>query len=338
MSVDRGKQPPTAWSGAADRSRQWASCSKLLLGWAVDPGGRWYIIGVLTAREVQETHRAQEEKPHQVGASSGPAADQTPSAVQLRSRILEMSAVFAELGDGALRAVARRMRALNLTARDTLRLNAQGGDVVVFVASGQVEESITDGTGKVLLSRRPAPGDMVILPAPRTRDRYVTNIYGLTDAVLLTLDRDGLLEGLGVDSEKVAAALDRLWEQELSAVHAVEVQRSSRTAAPDDREQCPAGHELRDFERAVGDPGSSGRARDQERRRGARCVAHDDRQGQRPALDLEELGRHNQPADLCAVSRPFDATSVGRATASPISSWNEASIAPTNSRRSGTRS
>jgi Flp pilus assembly CpaE family ATPase len=124
------------------------------------------------------------------------------------------------------------MRAVNLTARDTLRLNAQGGDVVVFVASGQVEESITDGAGKVLLSRRPAPGDMVILPAPRTKDRYVTNIYGTTDAVLLTLDRDGLLEGLGGAAESVAAALDRLWEQELSAVDAVEVQRSSRTAAP----------------------------------------------------------------------------------------------------------
>jgi pilus assembly protein CpaE len=73
---------------------------------------------------------------------------------------------------------------------------------------------------------------MVILPAPRTKDRYVTNIFGITDAVLLTLDRDGLLEGLGPDVEKVAVALDRLWDQELSAVDAAEVQRSSRTAAP----------------------------------------------------------------------------------------------------------
>jgi Flp pilus assembly CpaE family ATPase len=167
-----------------------------------------------------------------VGASSGPAADQTPSALQMRVRILEMSSVFAELSDGALRAVARRMRAVGLTARDTLRLNAHSGDVVVFLASGQVEESIADGTGKVLLTRRPAPGDLVILPAPRTKDKYVTSIYGLSDAVLLTLDRDGLLEGLGQDVEKVALALDRLWEQELSAVDAAEIQRSSRTAGP----------------------------------------------------------------------------------------------------------
>jgi Flp pilus assembly CpaE family ATPase len=187
----------------------------------------------LSAREVSEAHRAREEEPHQVGASSEPAAaDQTPSALQMRTRILEMSAVFAELPDGPLRAVARRMRAIGLTARDTLRLKAQGGDVVLFLASGQVEESITDGTGKVLLTRRPAPGDLVILPAPRTKDRYQTAIYGLTDAVLLTLDRDGLLEGLGPDVEKVALALDRLWEQELSAVDAAEIQRSSRTAAP----------------------------------------------------------------------------------------------------------
>ncbi len=167
-----------------------------------------------------------------MGTSSGPAAEQTPSAQQLRMRILEMSSVFAELSDGVLRAVARRMRPIGLTARDTLRLNAQGGDVVVFLASGQVEESVADGTGRVLLTRRPVPGDLVILPAPRSKDRYVTSIYGLTDAVLLTLDRDGLLEGLGTDVGKVALALDRLWEQELSAVEAAEAQRASRTAAP----------------------------------------------------------------------------------------------------------
>jgi Flp pilus assembly CpaE family ATPase len=147
-------------------------------------------------------------------------------------RILAMSSVFADHGDGTLRAVARRMRTVGLTARDTLRLNTQGGDVVVFLASGQVEESITHGSGKVLLTRRPAPGDLVILPAPRTKDRYATSIYGLTDAVLLTLDRDSLLEGLGPDVEKVSLALDRLWEQELSAVDAAEAQRASRTAAP----------------------------------------------------------------------------------------------------------
>ena len=151
------------------------------------------------------------------GSGSAPAGDQTPSAVQMRMRILEMSSVFSELNDGVLRAVARRMRVVGLAARDTLRLGGQGGDVVVFLASGQVEESVTDASGKVLLTRRPAPGDLVILPAPRTGGRYTTSIYGLTGAVLLTLDRDGLLEGLGADVEKIAVVLDKLWEQELSA-------------------------------------------------------------------------------------------------------------------------
>jgi len=197
-------------------------------------GGRCYSIGVLNAREVPETlQRAREEESHQVAATgSGPAGDQAPSVLQMRMRILEISAVFSELDDGILRAVARRMRSVDLAARDTLRLGGQGGDVVVFLASGQVEESITDANGKVLLTRRPAPGDMVILPAPRTGDRYVTSIYGLTDAVLLTLDRDGLLEGLGREVEKIAVTLDKLWEQELSAAAAVEAQTSSRTAAP----------------------------------------------------------------------------------------------------------
>ena len=167
-----------------------------------------------------------------MGASSGrPAEDQAPSALQMRMRILEMSAVFSELNDGVLRAVARRMRSVGLKARDTLRLGGQGGDVVVFLASGQVEESITDATGKVLLTRRPVPGDLVILPVPRSGDSYVTSIYGLTDAVLLTLDRDGMLEGLGAAVEKVALTLDKLWEQELSAAAAIAAQTSSRTGA-----------------------------------------------------------------------------------------------------------
>ena len=165
-------------------------------------------------------------------ASSEPAGGQAPSALHLRLRILEMSPVFAELGDGVLRALARRMRPVGLTHRDTLRLSGKGGDVVVFLASGQVEASIADAGGKVLLTRRPAPGDLVILPAPRTKDRYVTSISGLTNAVLLTVDRDGLLEGLGPDVERVASALERLWDQEISAAEAIEAQVASRTVAP----------------------------------------------------------------------------------------------------------
>src|ERR1700686_649955 len=57
---------------------------KSITGMTVDPGGRWYIIGELTPREVREADRAQEEEPNQVGASSGPAAGETPSALQLR--------------------------------------------------------------------------------------------------------------------------------------------------------------------------------------------------------------------------------------------------------------
>ena len=161
-----------------------------------------------------------------------PAGDQAPSAVQERIRVLEMSAVFAELNDGLLRAVARRMRPVGLKARDTLRLGGRRGDAVVFLASGQVDESILDAAGRVILTRRPQPGDLVILPAPRAGDSFITNLYGATDALLLTLDRDGLLEGLGHDAERVARSLDKLWEQELAAAAAMAAQTSSRTGAP----------------------------------------------------------------------------------------------------------
>jgi Flp pilus assembly CpaE family ATPase len=188
----------------------------------------------LDARETPETlQRAREDEVSHKGGggTGGPAQDQAPSVLQARIRILETSAVFSELNDGVLRAVARRMRTVALAARDTLRLGGQGGDVAVFLVSGQVEKSITDGSGKVLLTRRPSLGDLVILPAARGGDRYVTSIYGLTDAVLLTLDRDGLMEGLGADVEKVAIALEKLWDQELSAAAAIAAQGTTRQSA-----------------------------------------------------------------------------------------------------------
>ena len=165
-------------------------------------------------------------------AGIGPGAEPTPSVLQLRVRLLEMSSVFAELPDGALRALARRMKSISLAAGDTLRLGNLGGDAVVFLASGLVEQSINDGNGKTLITRKPSPGDLVILPAPRAGDRYVTSIRGLSDAVLLTLDRDGLLQGLGPDVEKVVIGVDKLWQQELNAAGTAELQSAHKIGAP----------------------------------------------------------------------------------------------------------
>ena len=165
-------------------------------------------------------------------ASAGSEADQAPSALQLRVRMLEMSAVFGELSDGPLRALARRMRVVGLPAADKLKVGTERGDAVVFLASGMIEQTLTDSAGRVLLTRRRLPGDLLILPVARAGDRFVTSIDGLTNAVLLTLDRDSLVQGLGADVERVAAALDQLWNQELAAVEAAEVQISSRTLAP----------------------------------------------------------------------------------------------------------
>jgi len=146
--------------------------------------------------------------------------------------MLEMSPVFAELSDGALRALARRMRVVGLPAADTLKLGTEHGDVVVFLATGLVEQSLTDASGRVLLTRRRLPGDLLILPVQRSGDRYVTSINGVANAVLLALDRDSLIQGLGPEVEKVATSLEHLWAQELAAVEAAEVQLSSRTSAP----------------------------------------------------------------------------------------------------------
>ncbi|HZK74093.1 MAG TPA: hypothetical protein VFD88_08840 [Clostridia bacterium] len=167
-----------------------------------------------------------------MAANAGSEADQAPSALQLRVRMLEMSPVFGELPDGPLRALARRMRVVGLPAADKLKLGTERGDAIILLASGLIEQSLTDASGRVLLKRRRLPGDLVILPVHRTGERYVTSIDGLANAVLLTLDRDSLLEGLGADVDKVAVALDQLWSQELAAVEAAEIQIASRTSAP----------------------------------------------------------------------------------------------------------
>ena len=163
---------------------------------------------------------------------SPPVDEQTPSVLQKRARILEMASVFSELSDGALRALARRMRAVKLAAGETLRLGTHGGDLVIFLAEGSCEGAILDSSGKVVLTRRPKPGDLLILPAPRTGDRFVTSIHGLSEAELLTLDRDGLMEALGPEVERVGIGLDKLWEQELAAADAAQAQEAWRAAAP----------------------------------------------------------------------------------------------------------
>src|ERR1700694_376584 len=168
----------------------------------IDLGGRWYIIDVLYAREAPRGQLSREGGARQVPSSdSGSGADQAPSALQLRVRILQMSPVFTSLSDGAHRALARNMRVVGLPARDTFNLSNQSGDIVVFVAAGVVEQSVAHASGVVVLVRRHLPGDLVVLPAPRTDDQYTTSIYGLADSVLLTLARDGLVESLGADAD-----------------------------------------------------------------------------------------------------------------------------------------
>ena len=120
-----------------------------------------------------------------MAANAGSAADQAPSALQLRVRMLEMSPVFSELTDGAIRSVARRMRVVGLPAADKLKLGTEHGDVVVFLASGVVEQTLTDASGRILLTRRRLPGDLLILPVHRAGDRFVTSIDGIASAMLV---------------------------------------------------------------------------------------------------------------------------------------------------------
>src|SRR5439155_27158806 len=112
--------------------------------------------------------------------------------------------------------LARGWRPVRRAGGGSLRRGGRGGDLVVVLATGSCEGAILGAAGKVVLTRRRKAGDLLILPAPRGSDRFVTSIHGLSDATLLTLDRDGLMEALGSDVEAVSIGLDKLWEQELA--------------------------------------------------------------------------------------------------------------------------
>src|SRR4029077_400849 len=228
-----GFEPPGRFAGRSDSRSDTCLLPEPLLRCGKSTWGDVATLSVyLSSREARSSPGPREEGLDQLTAAAGSEADQTPSALQLRLRMLEMSPVFGELADGPLRALARRMRVVGLPSGDKLQLGTEHGDAVVFLASGLVDQILTDASGRVLLTRRRLPGEMVILPVQRTGDRFVTSIDGLSNAVLLTLDRDSLVQGLGAEVEKVAVALDQLWAQEVAAMEAAAVQIESRAAAP----------------------------------------------------------------------------------------------------------
>src|SRR3989442_14055083 len=85
-------------------------CSSPCWEATVDLGGRWYIIGVLDAREVREGHGAGEEGSH-VAASGGLGAGRA-SVPQPRVRVPVKSSACPQAPDGAPRSLRRRLHAV----------------------------------------------------------------------------------------------------------------------------------------------------------------------------------------------------------------------------------
>ena len=164
-----------------------------------------------------EPPAAWERPTSQLPVERGPIAASSTTAYEQRLHLLEMSSVFWALGGGPLRAVARRMRDLAIPAGLTLRLKPDGLDTVIFVASGACDRIVADTSGRVLLTKRSMAGEQIVLPPPDDRVRFTMSIRAVADAIFVTVDRDSLVQSLGTDFAPVAAALDKVWAQDVNS-------------------------------------------------------------------------------------------------------------------------
>ncbi len=204
-----------------------------------------YINGVLSAPDPRagretggsepisepEPEPGQERPTRPLPVLRGPLPNASASVLDQRLRLLEMSSVFWQLGPGLLRSLALRMRDLSVPAGQTLKLQADARDAVIFLSSGTCDRKITDPSGTILLMRRSLPGAQVVLPPPAARGRYTTTIRAVADAAFVTLDRDSLTQALRGGLDQVTKALDQLWDQEVAAFDSAEPGEGERAGA-----------------------------------------------------------------------------------------------------------
>lgn len=204
-----------------------------------------YINGVLSAPDLRagretggpeptsepEPDPGQDPPTRPLPVLRGPQPSPSAPVLDQRLRLLEMSAVFWQLGPGLLRALAVRMRDLAVPAGQTLKLQPNSRDAVIFLSSGTCDRKITDPAAAILLMRRSLPGAQVVLPPPEARTRYTITIRAVTDSAFVTLDRDSLTQALRGALDPVTKALDQLWDQEVAAFSSSEPGDGDRAGA-----------------------------------------------------------------------------------------------------------
>jgi pilus assembly protein CpaE len=167
---------------------------------------------------LEDARREDVEKPIDQGAATIRTArrrrfeEPSPSAVAEQFVLLEQAAVFYALPDRTLRALARRMRPVRLSAGDVVVRQGEDTASIFFIRSGHCQLRL-QGPGShsvavALLSTGDFFGELAVLnqlPAEHTA-------VALDDCHLLAIDRTAIYAVLGSD-ETALADLTRLGQQ-----------------------------------------------------------------------------------------------------------------------------
>jgi Flp pilus assembly CpaE family ATPase len=145
-----------------------------------------------------------------------------PSEIERRVRLLERTPAFDNLDAGSLRAMARRMRALELGAGETIATGASGDELALFVDAGDCTHTVRDGAGEVVRTIRPQAGDRIIGPADAPTGAFEGSLNSLSGTRLLMLDRQAVAASLGANAAEFLGELTRLAERDRESVLAAQ--------------------------------------------------------------------------------------------------------------------
>lgn len=126
--------------------------------------------------------------------------------------VLERAAIFFTLSESTLRALARRMRRVNIASGETILYQGETGDTIFFVESGSC---------RILIERPPSAVTVAVLS---TGDFFgeaacllgraqQASVYAQADCTLLALDRQSLNSVLGGHDRTALDSLKQLADQ-----------------------------------------------------------------------------------------------------------------------------
>jgi pilus assembly protein CpaE len=129
-----------------------------------------------------------------------------------RTAVLERAPVFFALREGTLRALARRVRQVRVSAGEMIVSQGETGDSLFFIEQGHCRVVVEQPPAVVtvaVLNEGDFFGDSAcLLDRPQQ-----ASVYAQTDCILLTLDRPNMMSVLGARDPQVLEALRQMSDQ-----------------------------------------------------------------------------------------------------------------------------